>query len=87
VIVSAVTELARGLGMTTTAEGVETTEQLEAVRALGCTKVQGYLFSRPVPAGAVPDLIRSLQAAEYANVARAGLALPTMHISAPAAGR
>nr|WP_294509130.1 EAL domain-containing protein [uncultured Rhodopila sp.] len=64
VIVSAVADLARGLGMTTTAEGVETGEQLAAVRALGCTTVQGYLFSRPVPADAVPDLIRSLSGSE-----------------------
>nr|WP_294519691.1 EAL domain-containing protein [uncultured Rhodopila sp.] len=64
VIVSAVADLARGLGMTTTAEGVETGEQLAAVRALGCTTVQGYLFSRPVPAAGIPDLIRRLRGAE-----------------------
>jgi len=48
-IVQAVTSLAERLGMTTTAEGVETMEQLERVRALGCTDVQGFLYSRPVP--------------------------------------
>jgi len=36
--------------VTTTAEGVETEAQLEQVRAEGCSEVQGYLFSRPVPA-------------------------------------
>ena len=41
-IVRAVTAMARGLGMTTTAEGVETPEQLEMVRAEGCTEMQGY---------------------------------------------
>jgi EAL domain-containing protein (putative c-di-GMP-specific phosphodiesterase class I) len=46
-IVRAITVLAGGLNMTTTAEGVETPEQLEKVRALGCTEMQGYLFSRP----------------------------------------
>jgi diguanylate cyclase (GGDEF)-like protein len=59
-IVGAVADLARGLGMTTTAEGVETGEQLAALRALGCTTVQGYLFSRPVPAQAIPELMRTL---------------------------
>jgi EAL domain-containing protein (putative c-di-GMP-specific phosphodiesterase class I) len=36
--------------MTTTAEGVETSEQLDHVRRLGCTDVQGFLYSPPVPA-------------------------------------
>ena len=36
--------------MTTTAEGVETKEQLASVTAEGCNEVQGYLFSRPKPA-------------------------------------
>ena len=49
-IVRAVTAMAKGLGMTTTAEGVETSEQLETVRAEGCTEMQGFLFSRPLPA-------------------------------------
>jgi EAL domain-containing protein (putative c-di-GMP-specific phosphodiesterase class I) len=49
-IVRAVTAMANGLGMITTAEGVETPEQLEAVRAEGCTEMQGFLFSPAVPA-------------------------------------
>jgi diguanylate cyclase (GGDEF)-like protein len=48
-IVQAVAQLARSLNMTTTAEGVETSQQLKLVRSLGCTEMQGYLFSRPVP--------------------------------------
>lgn len=36
--------------MATTAEGVETEAELEMVRALGCRKVQGYYFGRPMPA-------------------------------------
>jgi diguanylate cyclase (GGDEF)-like protein len=48
-IVQAVTGLADSLGMTTTAEGVETKEQLELVRELGCTDVQGFYYSQPVP--------------------------------------
>jgi diguanylate cyclase (GGDEF)-like protein/PAS domain S-box-containing protein len=49
-IVRAVSGLAKNLGMITTAEGVETERQMEQVRALGCTEMQGYLFSPPVKA-------------------------------------
>ncbi len=48
-IVRAVAAMANGLGMTTTAEGVETKEQLDTVRAEGCTEMQGFLFSKPLP--------------------------------------
>ena len=46
-IISAVTALANQLGMITTAEGVETEDQLEMVTALGCTQGQGYLIGKP----------------------------------------
>ncbi|KAE9838020.1 EAL domain-containing protein, partial [Escherichia coli] len=49
-IVRAVAALARGMGMTTTAEGVETEEQRDRIAAEGCTEMQGYLFSPPLPA-------------------------------------
>ena len=49
VIVQAVVSIARALGMTTTAEGVETEAQHEFLAALGCDEVQGYLFGAPVP--------------------------------------
>jgi diguanylate cyclase (GGDEF)-like protein len=49
-IVHAVAGLADSLGMTTTAEGVETRVQLDRVRNLGCTDVQGFYYSPPVPA-------------------------------------
>jgi diguanylate cyclase (GGDEF)-like protein len=55
-IVRAVAAMARGLGMKTTAEGVETPEQLEIVRAEGCTEMQGYLFSKPLAAGELERL-------------------------------
>ncbi len=48
-IVAAFLELARGLGMTTLAEGIETPEELAFLRERGCMLGQGYLFSRPVP--------------------------------------
>jgi diguanylate cyclase (GGDEF)-like protein len=48
-IVHAVAGLAESLGMTTTAEGVETRTQLDLVRSLGCTDVQGFYYSPPVP--------------------------------------
>ncbi len=49
-IVRAVVALADSLGMATTAEGVETEAEVEMVNALGCTKIQGYFFGRPMPA-------------------------------------
>jgi diguanylate cyclase (GGDEF)-like protein len=55
-IVQAVTGLADSLRMTTTAEGVETKEQLDVVRRLGCTDVQGFFYSPPVPASELPKL-------------------------------
>ncbi|CAN5182226.1 EAL domain-containing protein [soil metagenome] len=49
-IVRAVVALAESLGMATTAEGVETEAEVEMVNKLGCTKIQGYFFGRPMPA-------------------------------------
>jgi diguanylate cyclase (GGDEF)-like protein len=57
VIVQAVVSIARALGMTTTAEGVETEDQHQFLSTLGCDEVQGYLFSAPVPIENVPELI------------------------------
>jgi len=48
-IIDAVTSLGATLGMVTTAEGVETRDQLEQLRAHGCTEVQGYYISKPEP--------------------------------------
>jgi EAL domain-containing protein (putative c-di-GMP-specific phosphodiesterase class I) len=47
-VVRAVVEMAAGLGMSTTAEGVETEEQLEYLRSVGCSEGQGYLWSGPL---------------------------------------
>ncbi|RUP13274.1 MAG: GGDEF domain-containing protein, partial [Methylobacterium sp.] len=49
-IIRAIAGLGKSLGMTTVAEGVETAEQMQRIRLEGCTDVQGYLISKPVPA-------------------------------------
>jgi diguanylate cyclase (GGDEF)-like protein len=56
-IVQAVAGLAQQLSMTTTAEGVETQTQLDRVRELGCTDVQGHFYSPPVPAKELAALL------------------------------
>jgi EAL domain-containing protein (putative c-di-GMP-specific phosphodiesterase class I) len=56
-IVRAVVALAGSLGMKTVAEGVATQEQLDLVRSLGCNIIQGYIFSRPVPAETVRAMV------------------------------
>jgi diguanylate cyclase (GGDEF)-like protein/PAS domain S-box-containing protein len=56
-IVRAVTGLGRSLGISTTAEGVETNEQLSLLRSEECTEVQGYLFSPPMPATEVEKML------------------------------
>ena len=48
-LIEAVVSLAHSLGLATVAEGVETEEQLQALKALGCDIVQGYYFSKPLP--------------------------------------
>jgi diguanylate cyclase (GGDEF)-like protein len=57
-IVSSVASLARQLGLATTAEGVETEEQLRLVTAAGCTEAQGFLIGKPVPVGDTAALIQ-----------------------------
>jgi diguanylate cyclase (GGDEF)-like protein len=60
-LVTAAVELANSMGVATVAEGVETEEQLEVLRLLGCTYGQGYFFSRPVEAAEFGSLLdRSL---------------------------
>jgi predicted signal transduction protein with EAL and GGDEF domain len=58
-IVRAVAALANGMGMTATAEGVETSEQLDRITSEGCTEMQGYLFSRPLPVSEIERLFLS----------------------------
>jgi diguanylate cyclase (GGDEF)-like protein len=62
-IVKAVIGLGHSLGMSTTAEGVETAEQLRVMRDEGCTEVQGFLFSPPLSASAAARLFADKQPA------------------------
>jgi EAL domain-containing protein (putative c-di-GMP-specific phosphodiesterase class I) len=54
-IVKTIIELAQGLGLTATAEGVETREQLQLLHELGCDVVQGYLISQPLEPDTLPS--------------------------------
>jgi diguanylate cyclase (GGDEF)-like protein len=63
-IVQAVAGLAQRLSMTTTAEGVETRAQLDHVRELGCTDVQGYFYSPPIPARELAEMFAKQSASD-----------------------
>lgn len=60
-IVRAIAGLGASLHLATTAEGVETASQLAELSDNGCTQVQGYYFSKPVPAAEIPFLLQRLQ--------------------------
>src|SRR6185312_4238292 len=74
-IVQAVTELAHGLGLFATAEGVETIDQLRTVRELGCDLVQGYLVSAPIEGKALKPWLHKFRRAWPAMIAEEKLAL------------
>ncbi len=59
-LVTTVVSLASAFGMRTVAEGVETAEQLQMLRATGCNQAQGFFFARPTPACNVPSVIAGL---------------------------
>jgi EAL domain-containing protein (putative c-di-GMP-specific phosphodiesterase class I) len=59
-LVSATIALAGALGLSTVAEGVEGQEQERFLRDQGCDAAQGYRYSRPLPAPAVPDAVRAI---------------------------
>ncbi len=67
-VVRSVAQLGVSLGLSTTAEGVETKEQLEHVRAEGCTEMQGFYICPPSPIGEIARLIRA-QAQRAASAA------------------
>jgi EAL domain-containing protein (putative c-di-GMP-specific phosphodiesterase class I) len=56
IILRTLAKLGAGFGVATTAEGVETQEQFDIVRAEGCTEMQGYFFSPPKTAGEIRRL-------------------------------
>ena len=56
-IIKAVLDLGASMGVITTAEGVETLEQLNALRGQGCAEIQGYFISRPAPASEIAQLL------------------------------
>ena len=58
-IVTATIAMAHALNLTVIAEGVETEQQLQFLKDNGCEQMQGYYFSRPVPAGEATELLRS----------------------------
>lgn len=68
-IIKAVLDLGASMGVTTTAEGVETLEQLNALRGQGCAEIQGYFISRPAPASEIARMlgITETSAAEAAK--------------------
>jgi len=57
-IIRAVVALADSLGMSTTAEGAETEVEVDTIRALGCSNIQGYYYGRPMPASDVLTIFR-----------------------------
>jgi diguanylate cyclase (GGDEF)-like protein len=57
-LIRAIAALGAGLGMTTTAEGVETLAQAALVEADGCTDIQGYFISRPIPASEIHAVLQ-----------------------------
>jgi diguanylate cyclase (GGDEF)-like protein/PAS domain S-box-containing protein len=69
-IVRAVVAMADSLEMSTTAEGVETEEELAVVRQLGCRKIQGYYFGRPMPAADAYKLVELRHKPEVVAAAR-----------------
>jgi EAL domain-containing protein (putative c-di-GMP-specific phosphodiesterase class I) len=74
-IIQAVTDLAHGLGLSTTAEGVETIDQLRTVRELGCDFVQGYLVSPALDPKVLKSWVRKFRRAWPAMIAEEKLAL------------
>jgi diguanylate cyclase (GGDEF)-like protein len=71
-IVRAIVSMAEGLGMETTAEGVETADELALIRQLGCSQVQGHIFGRPAqPGQALQIALRSGSSATAAHQSRA----------------
>jgi EAL domain-containing protein (putative c-di-GMP-specific phosphodiesterase class I) len=67
-IVAALVNLAKSLGMTTVAQGVETEEQAGIMNDLGCELAQGWLFGRPAAAGEIPRMIAEMAGSQAASL-------------------
>ncbi len=75
-LLSSIVDLGAGQGMEVIAEGVESTEQVESLRRIGCHLGQGYLWSRPLPAEAVADLLRAEQLTSLSQILPGGAPRP-----------
>jgi EAL domain-containing protein (putative c-di-GMP-specific phosphodiesterase class I) len=69
IILTELMKMAIGLGTETVCEGVETKEQVEFLREIGCTRIQGYYYSRPLPFEEIVSLFGKGTALEYENPA------------------
>lgn len=58
-IITAISGIAKGFELDLIAEGVETTQQMKTLQTMGCNKMQGYLFSKPLPAAEVTKLLQN----------------------------
>jgi EAL domain-containing protein (putative c-di-GMP-specific phosphodiesterase class I) len=86
-IVAAVIGLGHTLGLVTVGEGVETEQQAEMLRLLGCDMVQGWLYGKPLPADSIPEMVTATSRMPSPRFAKkeGGVssleALPTQHLS------
>jgi diguanylate cyclase len=71
VLIESVVNLGRALGLTVTAEGVETIEQMRLLQAIGCHEMQGFLFSKPVSAADITLLLSAAEAGPRRATVRA----------------
>ena len=67
-VVRAIAALGKTLGIVTIAEGVETADQEDRLRLDGCTEIQGFILSRPVPSSDVADIISTLRASPRPSI-------------------
>ena len=67
-MIRAIVSLSRGLSLETIIEGIETRQQRKIARIAGCTEMQGYLVSRPVPRADVSDLIKRLDVTTWKTI-------------------
>jgi diguanylate cyclase (GGDEF)-like protein len=82
-IVNAVIELGHALKLKVTAEGVETTDQMDSLRLAGCDTAQGFLFFRPEPPEVVEKLFAGAQAAAEAGIVCSAAPLQDANVAGP----